>query len=170
MSRESACVPAPQNHGMTSMARRVMLFLGLTRHSWGMRFFGGVENRLRCGSSQLRRLGLGFSEADLHGLEVHAGYGVGQVMVSQTLQEQVGEVLQDLNRLAEQIALGEQLHEQVRDLQDEVQAHHYVEVVAVAEVFHLVAGFLLVESFVLNLPAHSSSMRDFPYVVFVDGK
>jgi transposase len=55
-----------------------------------------------------------------------------------------------------QIAARQQLHEQMGELQQRIQAQHEIEVVTAAEVFKFVTVFLLVEALVFDDPAQTS--------------
>ena len=61
------------------------------------------------------------------------GHGLRQEVIAQAFQQQKCQMFQDSGGFIEQIAPGEQLHKHVGYLEDEVEAKHHIEIVAVAE-------------------------------------
>ena len=130
---------------------------------------GGYAPAARLESPDWGALGGGSGKPDLESGLLWIEEVVGQRAVPQRLEQEVGEEGEGGDRVDE-VAAREQLHEQMRDLEQQIQVRHDVEVVAVTEVLQFVAGFLFVESFVFNGPSLASSLGNNDDVISLDAE
>ena len=112
-------------------------------------------------------LGGGSAEPNLEPGQIGIEQVFGHREVSPRFEQERGEKGQGGDGLDE-VAAGEQLHEQMRDLQQQIQGSHDLKVLAVAEMLQFVAGLLFVKSFVFDRPAFASSLGNEDDVVRVD--
>ena len=121
-----------------------------------MREVNATGERITTGSEQVFPdcvgLGGGSGESDLAAGGVGVEKVFGNHKIAQGFEQEAGQK-GEVGDAVDEVAPGQELHKQVRELEHLVEIQHHVEVVAVAEVFEFVAGLLFVEAFVFNLPA-----------------